>query len=109
MARAAPPSSAREWRGSFLESGKEMFLILRLIGWAIVGLIAGTLARKAVPGVRSGGVLVDCLTGMVGSIIGGFLSLFFPFLQIFWGIPAAFVGAVILLFILKSQSRTTVR
>jgi uncharacterized membrane protein YeaQ/YmgE (transglycosylase-associated protein family) len=80
-----------------------------LIWWALIGLIAGTLARRAVPGVRSGGLLVDALTGMVGSILGWFLALLFPPLHWFFGIPAAFVGAVILLFILKANSARAVR
>jgi uncharacterized membrane protein YeaQ/YmgE (transglycosylase-associated protein family) len=82
---------------------------MHFIGWLIVGTIAGYLARRAMPGVRSGGLLVDCLTGIVGSFIGGFIALFFPILWWFWGIPAAFVGAVILLAILKASSGTRVR
>ena len=80
-----------------------------LIGWLLVGLIAGYLARRVTPGVRSGGVLVDCLTGVVGSVIGGVITWFVPILGWFWGIPAAFVGAVILLAILKATSGTRVR
>jgi uncharacterized membrane protein YeaQ/YmgE (transglycosylase-associated protein family) len=85
--------------------------VFHLIWWAIIGLIAGTLARRALPGVRSGGLLVDCLTGMVGSILGGILTwipFFWP-LKLFFGIPAAFVGAVILLLILKANSARAVR
>ena len=82
---------------------------MHIIGWLIVGTIAGYLARRAMPGVRSGGVLVDCLTGIVGSLIGGVIAWFFPILFWFWGIPAAFVGAVILLAILKATSPQRIR
>jgi uncharacterized membrane protein YeaQ/YmgE (transglycosylase-associated protein family) len=77
--------------------------------WLVIGLIAGTLARKAVPGVRSGGLLVDLLTGLLGSLIGGVLTFFVPVLGWFFGIPAAFVGAVLLLFFLKRSASRMVR
>jgi len=82
-----------------------------IIGWLLVGLIAGYLARRVTPGVRSGGVLVDCLTGVIGSLIGGVLSYLIPIpiLGWFWGIPAAFFGAVILLMILKATARPRLR
>lgn len=82
-----------------------------LIGWLLVGLIAGYLARRVTPGVRSGGVLVDCLTGLVGSFIGGLITLIpgLGILGFLWGIPAAFVGAVILLAILKANATPRIR
>ena len=88
---------------------------MSLIGWLLVGLIAGYLARRVTPGVRSGGVLVDCLTGVVGSVIGGIiawiLNVFFgiSILSGLAGIPAAFVGAVILLAILKANAAPRIR
>ena len=84
-------------------------LIWWLLGYALIGLSAGWAARKVVPGVRSGGPLVDCLTGMVGAMIGGVLSIFFPILGLGWGLLGAFVGAVILLFILKATAKSGVR
>lgn len=80
-----------------------------IIGWLLVGLIAGVLARKVVPGVRSGGLLVDTLTGLIGSLIGGVIAWFFPALWWLWGIPAAFVGAVVLLFFLKRSAARMIR
>jgi len=86
-----------------------------LIGWLLVGLIAGYLARRVTPGVRSGGVLIDCLTGVVGSVIGGVIAwllyafLGIPILYWFWGIPEAFVVAVILLAILKANATPRIR
>ncbi len=38
-----------------------------------MGLIAGTLAKIAMPGPDPGGVLLTILIGIVGAIIGGFV------------------------------------
>lgn len=87
-------------------------LLFWLVGWVLTGLAAGWLARKVVPGVRSGGLLVDALTGMVGAVIGGLLSWFLPInlgIPIIGPIFAAFIGAVILLFILKMTGKSRVR
>lgn len=43
--------------------------------WAlIVGLVAGALARLAVPGDDSMGIVATIVLGLVGSLIGGFLG-----------------------------------
>jgi uncharacterized membrane protein YeaQ/YmgE (transglycosylase-associated protein family) len=44
------------------------------IGWIIVGLIAGALARLIVPGRDPMGIGGTLLLGLVGSLIGGFLG-----------------------------------
>jgi uncharacterized membrane protein YeaQ/YmgE (transglycosylase-associated protein family) len=49
------------------------------------------------------------MTGIAGAFIGGIVAWFLPILHIFWSIPAAFVGAVILLLILKANSARAVR
>jgi uncharacterized membrane protein YeaQ/YmgE (transglycosylase-associated protein family) len=43
------------------------------IGWMIIGLIAGALARLFMPGRQPMGIFVTMLLGMVGSLLGGFL------------------------------------
>jgi len=45
-----------------------------LIGLAIVGLIAGALARLLVPGRDPMGILGTMLLGIVGSFVAGFLA-----------------------------------
>jgi uncharacterized membrane protein YeaQ/YmgE (transglycosylase-associated protein family) len=77
---------------------------MSLLTWIVVGLIAGLLADLVVPGKQNW--LVDTLVGMAGAVIGGWLF------QAFGGAPAtgfnvwsilvAFVGAVILLYIVKA-------
>lgn len=53
------------------------------IGWLIVGLIAGGLARLLVPGRQPMGLLMTMVLGLIGSIVGGAVSL-----MIFGGDPA---------------------
>ena len=82
---------------------------MEIIWFALIGWTMGWLARRVVPGVRSGGVWVDCLTGMVGSLIGWLIALIFPALWILGGFLPAFVGAVVLLLILKATGGSRIR
>ncbi|MET0766211.1 MAG: GlsB/YeaQ/YmgE family stress response membrane protein [Aeromicrobium sp.] len=45
-----------------------------IIGFIIVGLIAGFIARAVVPGKDDFGILGTILLGIVGSFVGGFLG-----------------------------------
>ncbi|MFD1858491.1 GlsB/YeaQ/YmgE family stress response membrane protein [Aeromicrobium camelliae] len=45
-----------------------------LIGFLIVGLIAGFIARAVVPGDDSMGILGTLVLGIVGSFVGGLLG-----------------------------------
>jgi uncharacterized membrane protein YeaQ/YmgE (transglycosylase-associated protein family) len=45
-----------------------------IIGWLIVGLIAGALARLFVPGRDPMGVLGTLILGLVGSVVGGLIG-----------------------------------
>lgn len=71
-----------------------------IIGWLVVGLIAGAVAGRIVRG-RGYGCLVDIVVGILGAFIGGFLvSLVVPTTQTFgfWGsLLVAILGAVVLL------------
>ena len=49
--------------------------MLSLIVWlAVIGLIAGALARLLVPGRQNIGILATIVIGIVGSFVGGFLG-----------------------------------
>ena len=68
-----------------------------LIGWILIGLIAGWLAGKIARGAGFG-CITDIILGLVGSVLGGWL---FMKLGIFGGgflysLAAATLGAVIL-------------
>ena len=71
------------------------------LGWIVVGLIAGALA-KAVTGVKGAGCLGTMLIGIVGGIIGGLLfsALGGDGIDDFsiYSLFVAFIGSVILLF-----------
>lgn len=44
------------------------------IGWLVVGLIAGVLAKLIMPGKDPGGIIVTILIGIVGGLLGGFIG-----------------------------------
>lgn len=77
-----------------------------ILSWIIVGLIAGWLAGHVVQG--SGfGLIGDIIVGVVGGLLGGFLGTSLLHLNAdvnginLESILVAFVGAVILIFILR--------
>jgi uncharacterized membrane protein YeaQ/YmgE (transglycosylase-associated protein family) len=74
------------------------------ISWIIVGLIAGAIAARVVAG-RGFGCLADIIVGVAGALIGGFLlgAVFHVTGTVgFWGsIIVAFIGAAVLLSVLK--------
>jgi uncharacterized membrane protein YeaQ/YmgE (transglycosylase-associated protein family) len=76
-----------------------------LITWLIVGLIAGLLASFAIGGVGYG-LLGDIVVGIVGAVFGGWLfgqlNIKVPFGGLAGTIFVAFVGAVVLLLILRA-------
>ena len=47
---------------------------MSIIGWIVLGLIAGAIAKAILPGRQGGGWLVTLLLGVVGAILGGFLG-----------------------------------
>jgi len=80
-----------------------------LIAWLIIGAIAGFLAGKVIRGAGFG-LLADILLGIVGAVIGGHLfGLFGVSAGSGWigSIFTAFVGAVVLLLLVRLISRNT--
>ncbi|SHG09484.1 GlsB/YeaQ/YmgE family stress response membrane protein [Streptoalloteichus hindustanus] len=45
-----------------------------IIGWIVLGLLAGALAKAIMPGRDPGGILVTMLLGIVGAFVGGFIG-----------------------------------
>jgi len=45
-----------------------------IIAWIILGLGAGLLANMLIPGRRSQGLLITCLLGIAGALLGGWLA-----------------------------------
>jgi uncharacterized membrane protein YeaQ/YmgE (transglycosylase-associated protein family) len=79
--------------------------------WLVVGLIAGWLASAVVGGGY--GVIGDIVVGVVGAFLGGLIFRAFsadaPFGGLAGTIFVAFVGAVVLLLILRALRRTSAR
>jgi uncharacterized membrane protein YeaQ/YmgE (transglycosylase-associated protein family) len=51
-----------------------MGLLWSIITWAVFGLIVGAIARAIYPGRQPMGILMTMVLGIVGSLIGGFIS-----------------------------------
>jgi uncharacterized membrane protein YeaQ/YmgE (transglycosylase-associated protein family) len=68
-----------------------------LVGWLVIGLIAGWLAGKIARG-RGFGCITDIVLGLIGSVLGGWLFLKLGILGggFIYSLAAATVGAVIL-------------
>lgn len=73
-----------------------------LLGWIIIGLIAGWLAGVVGRG-RGFGCLADIILGLIGAIVGGwiFTKLGIRAGGVIGSLAAAFVGAVVLVAIAR--------
>ena len=45
-----------------------------IIGWIVLGLLAGAIAKAIMPGDDPGGIFITMLIGIAGAIIGGFIA-----------------------------------
>jgi uncharacterized membrane protein YeaQ/YmgE (transglycosylase-associated protein family) len=45
-----------------------------IIGWIILGLLAGAIAKAILPGAQGGGWIITLILGVVGALLGGFLG-----------------------------------
>jgi uncharacterized membrane protein YeaQ/YmgE (transglycosylase-associated protein family) len=74
-----------------------------ILGWIVIGLIAGAIAKLLMPGKDPGGCIITILLGIAGALLAGFIGQ-----AIGWydpgegaGFLAAIVGAFILLLIYR--------
>jgi len=85
---------------------------MSVIGWIVVGLLAGGLARMAT-GSEKQGCLTTMVIGILGAVIGGALFNAAGGEGItdfgLWSILVAFVGACALLFIMQAFGVTEKR
>ena len=44
-----------------------------IIGWAVLGLVAGAIAKMIYPGTQGGGLLATMALGLIGAFVGGSL------------------------------------
>ena len=45
-----------------------------ILGWILLGLIAGAIAKAIMPGDDPGGIVVTTLIGIAGAILGGLIA-----------------------------------
>ena len=45
-----------------------------IIGWIVLGLLAGAIAKAIMPGDDPGGIFVTMIIGIVGAILGGVIA-----------------------------------
>lgn len=45
-----------------------------IIGWILLGLFAGAIAKLLLPGDDPGGIIVTTLIGIAGALVGGFIA-----------------------------------
>ena len=79
---------------------------MSILAWIVVGIVAGFLAKAVVPGEGPGGILGDLVVGVVGAVLGGWIMNAFGNAGAsginIWSIFVAFLGAVVLLFLLRA-------
>ena len=79
-----------------------------ILGWILLGIVAGVIAKALLPGADPGGFIVTVIIGIVGALLGGFLAralgLGDPIDEFFdvstW--LAAIIGSIILLVIYRA-------
>jgi uncharacterized membrane protein YeaQ/YmgE (transglycosylase-associated protein family) len=45
-----------------------------IIGWILLGLLAGIIAKAVLPGDDPGGIIVTTIIGVVGALLGGLIA-----------------------------------
>ena len=74
-----------------------------ILGWIVIGALAGIIAKAIMPGRDPGGCIITILLGIAGALLAGFIGN-----AIGWykagegaGFIAAIIGAILILFIYR--------
>jgi len=67
---------------------------LDIVGWLVLGFLAGWLSGVVVPGRTARGCLPNVLVGILGAVVGGYLAR-----ELRFGDPGGFIGALVVAFI----------
>jgi len=79
-----------------------------IIGWILLGLLAGMLAKVLLPGDDPGGIIITTVIGIVGALLGGLIAKALGFgdpIDEFFDIStwiAAIIGSLVLLVIYRA-------
>ncbi|MEO5533564.1 MAG: GlsB/YeaQ/YmgE family stress response membrane protein [Pseudolysinimonas sp.] len=81
-----------------------------IIGWIVLGLVAGAIAKLILPGRMGGGWIITLILGIVGALLGGFIgsAIFGVGLETFWSLQTwlvAIAGSVLVLAIYGLATR----
>ena len=84
--------------------------MINLISWMLLGLVAGFLAKVLMPGRQKGGLLATMILGVIGALIGGYISQVIGFLPSadgfsLGGIVTATVGALLFLVVHRALTK----
>jgi uncharacterized membrane protein YeaQ/YmgE (transglycosylase-associated protein family) len=47
---------------------------MSIIAWIVLGLVAGLIANMLIPGRRQQGLILTCIIGIVGALLGGWIA-----------------------------------
>ncbi len=76
-----------------------------IISWIVFGLIAGILAKWIMPGKDGGGFILTIVLGIIGAVVGGWISTLFGFGRVdgfnFGSFVVAVIGAIVVLFVYR--------
>ncbi|AXW87873.1 hypothetical protein AU509_12420 [Lonsdalea britannica] len=76
-----------------------------ILSWIIFGLIAGILAKWIMPGNDGGGFFMTILLGIIGAVVGGYISTFFGYGRVdgfnFGSFIVAVIGSLVVLWIYR--------
>ncbi len=78
---------------------------MSIIGWIVLGLLAGLVSKAIMPGPERVGIVLTTLLGVAGALLGGFLATALGFgdpVDEFFDVStwlAAIVGALVILFV----------
>jgi uncharacterized membrane protein YeaQ/YmgE (transglycosylase-associated protein family) len=76
-----------------------------IIGWVLIGLLAGAIAKLLLPGDQPGGIIITTIVGIVDALVAGFIAQAIGFgdpIDEFFDLStwiAAIIGAMVLLLI----------
>ncbi|SPP31079.1 hypothetical protein ARAF_0186 [Arsenophonus endosymbiont of Aleurodicus floccissimus] len=80
-----------------------------ILSWVIFGLIAGIIAKWVMPGAYNMGIIMTIILGIVGAVVGGYISTFFGKGKVDGFNLSSFIvsviGAIVVLFITGMLAR----
>ena len=85
-----------------------------IIGYIVIGLLGGMIAKAILPGRQGGGWLATIVLGIVGALLGGFLgglifNVSYSKIFSFQGLITAIIGSLVVLVIYGLVQRRSAR